>query len=73
MFMTEEWLTCVGDIFTARFINENMENEFRTYIPQFLLIWCSPWIESTREARQVEANDRPDAAGQSQNVQMMLT
>lgn len=46
----------------------NMEDEFRTYISQFLLIWRSPWIESTREAWQVEANNRLDAAGQSQNV-----
>lgn len=42
--------------------------EVRTNILLFVLIWFSPWIESTRKTGQVEADDRPDAVDQSEKA-----
>jgi hypothetical protein len=40
------------------------EREIRTNIKQFLVPGLSPRIQSTRKARQVEANNGPDAVYQ---------
>jgi hypothetical protein len=45
-------------------VHKEREREIRTNIKQFLVPGLSPRIQSTRKARQVEANNGPDAVYQ---------